>query len=206
MKPWFSSGTHRVSHPMLLAALTATLLPHIADGQQTSPKGVPDWLASSREILANEGHALPPAEIRRLVEVPWHLNVAVSQVSPTRTRFLHEQVEEFPSITALGKAHTYFGGLDVDVRANRSRNLTTRSGLAFRIVDAVTGKSVTISAPAKATLSGPAWSPDGQQLAYVANFDDASHVYVADVASGQSTRLTTRPLLATLVTSSPGFW
>lgn len=201
MKPWFSSGTHRVSHPMLLAALTATLLPHIADGQQTSPKGVPDWLASSREILANEGHALPPAEIRRLVEVPWHLNVAVSQVSPTRTRFLHEQVEEFPSITALGKAHTYFGGLDVDVRANRSRNLTTRSGLAFRIVDAVTGKSVTISAPAKATLSGPAWSPDGQQLAYVANFDDASHVYVADVASGQSTRLTTRPLLATLVTA-----
>jgi dipeptidyl aminopeptidase/acylaminoacyl peptidase len=162
---------------------------------------VPDWLAANRQVLAHEGHAVPPAEIRRLVEQPWHLNVGVSQVSPTRTHFLHEQVEEFPPIAALGKAHTYFGGLDLDTRANRSRNLTTRPGLAFQIVDAATGKSVTIAAPPGATLSSPSWSPDGQHLAYLANFDDASHIYVANAASGQGTRLTTTPVLATLVTT-----
>ena len=49
-----------------------------------------------------------------------------------------------------------------------------------------------------ATVSSPTWSPTGTHLAYVANFPDASHLFVADVATGKSTQLTRTPLLATL--------
>jgi dipeptidyl aminopeptidase/acylaminoacyl peptidase len=38
-------------------------------------------------------------------------------------------------------------------------------------------------------------------VAYIANFDDASHVFVADVATGKSVQVTKTPLLATLVTT-----
>ena len=72
------------------------------------------------------------------------------------------------------------------------------AGLA--VIDASTGQSRTITTPRGATVSSPAWSPDGKQIAFVANFDDASRVYVADVATGASRQVTNRPLLATLVT------
>ena len=191
----------RAARGIVLLALLALPFPALAQ-TQAQQQGMPAWLAADREILAKETHVVPPPEIRRLVEVPWHLNVSLNQPSPTRKHFLHEQTEEFPAIAALGKAHTWFAGLDVDTKANRARSLTTRSVLALQVIDAATGKSVTVETPKDATFSGADWSPDGTQLAYVASFDDASHVYVADIATGKSVRVTRTPLLATLVTSA----
>lgn len=173
----------------------------LAAQSQSAQQPVPAWLAANREILAKEAHVAPPPEIRKLVEVPWHLNVSLTQPSPSRKHFVYEQAEEFPSIATYARPHVYFGGLDVDTRANRARSLTTRAVFALQLIDAVTGKSITVEAPKGATATSPAWSPDGTQLAYVANFDNASHVYVADVATGKSVVVTRTPLLATLVTS-----
>jgi hypothetical protein len=50
-------------------------------------------------------------------------------------------------------------------------------------------------------VSSAQWSPDGSKIAYIANFDDASRLYVADVASGKSRQVSPRALLATLVTT-----
>jgi dipeptidyl aminopeptidase/acylaminoacyl peptidase len=44
-------------------------------------------------------------------------------------------------------------------------------------------------------------SPAGPQLAYLANFETATHVFVADIATRKSVQVTKTPLLATLVTS-----
>jgi len=145
---------------------------------------------------------VPPAEIRRLVEVPWDRNVAFSDQSPTRKYFLNIREKEFPPLAAYGKPHLYFGGLEVDPRANRARSLTTRHAYALAIVDPMTGKQTQVELPKNAiTVASPIWSPDGARLAYIANFADASHIYVADPVSGKSTQITTSPLLATLVTT-----
>jgi dipeptidyl aminopeptidase/acylaminoacyl peptidase len=81
------------------------------------------------------------------------------------------------------------------------RTLTTRGSTGLSLIDPTTGKSTAIEIPKGATVSSPAWSPDGKQLAYIANFDAASHVYVADVATAKSVQVTKTPLLATLVTT-----
>ncbi|MEO6878518.1 MAG: prolyl oligopeptidase family serine peptidase, partial [Gemmatimonadaceae bacterium] len=44
-------------------------------------------------------------------------------------------------------------------------------------------------------------SPDGKSLGYLANFDGATHIFVADVASGKSVQITKTPLLATRVST-----
>src|SRR3712207_8694377 len=62
-----------------------------------------------------------------------------------------------------------------------------RSGL--EIVDALGGRTTTIEVPRGATAGGAEWSPDGSQVAFLANFDDGSYVYVADAADRKSTRL-----------------
>jgi dipeptidyl aminopeptidase/acylaminoacyl peptidase len=155
---------------------------------------------SSREVLAQEHYVRPPAAIERLVTAPRQNNVTLSNQSPDRTHFLRLQSEGLPSVQAFGKPHIYLGGLQVDPAANRARTLTTRGAAGLSGIDAATGQARTLETPRGATVSSPKWSPDGARIAYIANFDDASRLYVADLASGKSRQLTATPLLATLVT------
>jgi dipeptidyl aminopeptidase/acylaminoacyl peptidase len=157
-------------------------------------------LEAARELLAKESYVKPPDVIAKLVTAPRHLNVSLSQPSPDRRHFLKEQSEGLPSVNAFGKPHIYFGGLQVDPAANRARALTTRGAVGLSLIDATTGASTNIETPKGATISSTAWSPDGKQIAYLANFETATHVFVADVATKKSTQVTKTPLLATFVT------
>jgi dipeptidyl aminopeptidase/acylaminoacyl peptidase len=181
----------------LLLTLVLAAMPLAAQQNQD----VPPWLAADRAILSKDTYQLPPAEIASLVTAPRHLNVSLSQPSPDRRLFLKEQTEGLPSVTTFGKPHYYFGGLQVDFKANRVRSFTTRGGTGLSLIDPLTGKTTAIDVPKGATVSSPAWSPDGKQLAYIANFDAASHVFVADVATAKSVQVTKTPLLATLVST-----
>ena len=143
-------------------------------------------IAADKALLAKETYQLPPAEIMRLVTAPRHLNVSLAQPSPDRKYFLKTESEGLPSVQAFGKPHNYYAGLQVDPRANRARTLTTRGNTGLSLIDPVTGKSTSIAIPTGSTVSSPAWSPDGKQLAYIANFDAASHVYVADIEIGRA--------------------
>ena len=171
----------------------------------TTPVSAQDANASSieaaKELLAKESYVRPPDVISKLVTAPRHLHVSLTQPSPDRRHFLKEQSEGLPSVKEFGKPHIYFGGLQVDPAANRARALTTRGAAGLSLIDATTGASTTIETPKNATISGTSWSPDGKQLAYIANFEKASHVFVADVATKKSVQVTKTPLLATLVTT-----
>jgi dipeptidyl aminopeptidase/acylaminoacyl peptidase len=90
----------------------------------------------------------------------------------------------------------------VDTRANRARVLTTRSADALTLIDPRTMATKAIELPRGARATGAVWSPSGSQIAFIVNFADASHVFIADVATGKSTQITHTPLLATLVTSA----
>jgi dipeptidyl aminopeptidase/acylaminoacyl peptidase len=169
--------------------------------QEPARPDVAAELAASRVRLAAENYVTPPAEIVKLVTAPRHLNVSLTRQSPDRRHFLREESSGLPGVNDFGKPHYYFGGLQVDPAANRARALTTRGSVGLSLIDAATGRITPIEVPAGATVSSPAWSPDSRRIAYIANFDRASHLYVADVATGKSRALTRTPLLATLVTS-----
>ncbi len=188
--------TSRIALATLTVAFLAPATRVDAQGANASAS-----IEAARETLARETWVRPPDVIARLVTAPRHLNVSLTQPSPDRRHFLKEQSEGLPSVTAFGKPHLYFGGLQVDPAANRARSLTTRGAAGLSLIDATTGASTTIETPRGATVSGSSWSPDGRQLAYVANFETASHVFVADVATRKSIQVTKTPLLATLVTS-----
>jgi dipeptidyl aminopeptidase/acylaminoacyl peptidase len=182
----------------LQSALALMLLVVHLHAQQVA---VAQQIAADRALLAKESYQLPPPEIVRLVTAPRYLNVSLTSPSPDRKHFLKEDTEGLPSVTAFGKPHYYFAGLQVDFKANRARALTTRGSVGLQLIDPLTGKLTAIETPKGATISGPVWSPDGKQLAYIANFDDASQIFVADIGTGKSTQVTKTPLLATLVTT-----
>jgi dipeptidyl aminopeptidase/acylaminoacyl peptidase len=154
----------------------------------------------SDDVLMEERYVRPPADIERLVTAPRQQNITLTNQSPDHRYFVNLRSGGLPSLDRFGKPHLYLGGLQVDFRANRARTLTTRGAEALVITDVTTARSRTIEAPAGASISSPAWSPDGDSVAFIANFDDASRLYVADAATGRSRRVTAAPLLATLVT------
>jgi dipeptidyl aminopeptidase/acylaminoacyl peptidase len=179
-----------------LAAGSLFALPLMAQGNDAAAA-----IAADKALLAKEGYQVPPDAIAKLVLAPRHLNVSLSQPSPDRRHFLKQESEGLPSVKDFGKPHNYYGGLQVDPKANRNRALTTRGGIGLSLIDAITGKSTSIQVPPGATVSSPVWSPDGKQLAFIANFETASHVFVADIATAKSVQVTgvKNALLATLV-------
>jgi dipeptidyl aminopeptidase/acylaminoacyl peptidase len=177
---WYSAGVLLVA-PLTLAA------------QQS--------VEADRALLAQERFVTPPPEVARLVTAPRQLNSTLAQQSPDKRHFLATHNEGLGVNTKFGKAHVYLGGLQVDTRANRSRQLTTRGLAAIEIVDAETGAKTRLEIPSGATASSPSWSPDGSRIAFFANFDDASYVYIADAKSGSSRRATGRAALPVLATS-----
>lgn len=185
----------------LLLALTAA--PTLV-AQQAAVSASPEvaaQLAAARARLAQETYAVPPADVAALVTAPRHLSISLTGQSPDRRHFLKQESEGLPSVADFAKPHIKFAGLQVDPAANRVRTLTTRGSAGLQLIDARTGESTAITIPAGATVSNPAWSPDGSQVAFIANFPTASHVHVADVATGRSRPVTRTPLLATMVSS-----
>jgi dipeptidyl aminopeptidase/acylaminoacyl peptidase len=168
----------------------ASWLPVVAAAQET-------W--NPDEILRKEGWVRPPAVVERIITAP-RTDISFSLQSPDRKWFVRTAMPDRGDIRDYGKAHVYLGGVAVDTRANRARSMTLRAGTALTLVDPRTNATKKLDVSKGATVSSATWSPTGAQLAFVANFPDASHVFVADVATGRSTQLTRTPLLATLET------
>jgi dipeptidyl aminopeptidase/acylaminoacyl peptidase len=165
------------------------------------PAAAQQSVESDKALLATERYVRPPNEVAKLVTAPRQLNSTLSQQSPDRTHFLVMHGEGLGVETKFAKPHYYLGGLQVDYAANRVRTFTTRGQTSLEIVDALAATRVSVRAPSGATMSSPSWSPSGGQLAYFANFDDASYVYVADARTGASRRLSDRAALPVLSTS-----
>jgi dipeptidyl aminopeptidase/acylaminoacyl peptidase len=179
----------------LLRSIAALSFAAVAGAQNSTTNGQGAW--NPDEVLRKEGWVKPPAVVERIITAP-RPDISFSTPSPDRKWFVRTAMADRGDIKDYGKPHVYLAGLAVDVKANRARQMTMRAGTALTLVDPRTNATKSLEVPKGATVSSPTWSPNGMQLAFVANFYDASHVYVADVASGKSTALTRIPLLATL--------
>ena len=158
-------------------------------------------VVETEAALTQEAFLRPPSEIADAVLAPRHLNVSLSNPSPDGAKFLRQQSEGLPGMALLAKDFYRLGGLQIDRAGNRSRQMTVRGAAGFEVVDWRTGQSVSIEAPANASVSSPEWSPDGTKVAYFVNLPDATHLYVADASNGRVRQVTRSPVLATLTTS-----
>ena len=153
------------------------------------------------DILKKETYATPPSELADAVLAPRYLNVSLSNASPDKKWFVDEIGEGPVLMKTFSKPYHELGGLFVDYKANRSRTLTIRNNVGIQLISAADGSKKAIQIPAGARVSNAAWSPDGTAIAFFVHGEDATHIYVADVATGKSRQLTKIPVLATMVTS-----
>lgn len=167
------------------------------------PLGLPaqtrTW--NAEETLATKEWATPPGAIADAVMAPRWLNVSLTDRSADGRWFLNEVGDGPVTMERFSKPFDELGGVFIDFRANRARSLTVRSSVAIEAISAADGRRVTVQVPAGARVSNATWSPDGAQIAFFAHTDDATHIWVADAATGRARQLTRGPVLATAVTT-----
>jgi dipeptidyl aminopeptidase/acylaminoacyl peptidase len=189
-------GLARPSHwlaRVIGVGTTIAALPLLAQGNAAQS----DW--NPHEILRAETFVRPPGVVERIIMTP-RTDISFSTPSPDRKWFLRTIGADRGDIEAYGAPHIFLGGVQIDTRANRARSMTTSTRRGITLVDPRTMATRAIETPRGATISSPVWSPAGTHIAYIANLTDASHAYVADIATGKSVQVTRTPLLATLVT------
>jgi hypothetical protein len=189
-------STHQSRWPVRVFAAAAfvVVLPLGAQNNAATTSG---W--NPQQVLRTETYVKPPADVERIIMAP-RVDISFTTPSPDRKWFLRAPGMDRGDIEDYGKPHIILGGVQIDTKANRARSLTTSTKTGLTLVDPRTQATKTIETPKGASISAQTWSPNGAQVAYIANFDDASHIFVGDVASGKSVQVTKTPLLATLVT------
>jgi dipeptidyl aminopeptidase/acylaminoacyl peptidase len=182
---------------MLMVSIAAT-------STSLSAQAAPAVPAAIFNPITHEGYIEPPEPLRSLVDAPRNLNVSYTagNLAPgSRRFFLRPLTENMPPLAQMGAPFYNLAGWQVDARGNRARNMTTRSLHGIELFDWERGRTVRVTLPARARAFGPTFSPDGNTLAFFALLDDATHIYLADPATGQSRPLTRTSVLATNVTS-----
>lgn len=190
------SGFTSLFRTSQVVALT-TVVVASSGGAQANSAAQSGW--NPLAVLKTETFVSPPADVERIIKAA-RTDLSFTAPSPDRKWFLRGTGMDRGDIEAYGKPHIILAGLQIDTRANRARSLTTSTRHGLLLVDPRTNTTRAIDTPKGASISGQTWSPSGSQIAFIANFDDASHLFVADAATGKSTQVTKTPLLATLVT------
>ena len=100
--------------------------------------GAQQSVEADKALLATERYVKPPAEVAKLVTAPRQQNSTLTQQSPDKKHFLVLHGEGLGDDVKFAKPHYYFGGLQVDYKANRVRSFTTRGQSS---VVAITGNA-----------------------------------------------------------------
>src|SRR5215831_3092036 len=171
--------------------------PAPAGRAQSAPAKAPYW---ADEVLAKEGYVEPAPELAAAVKAPRYLNVTLTNPSPDKKWFL-DTIGDGPVVMkTFAKPFHELGGLFVDYKANRARPLTVRNNVGIQIISAADGSKKQVQLPSGARVSNATWSPDSRSVAFYVHGEDATHIWIADAATGAAHAFTHTPVLATLVT------
>src|SRR3954469_525730 len=189
MTPRKNALLWRLVIPVAIAVLPLTL------GAQSGATQSPD------DILKQQTYQTPPKDLADAVLAPRYLNVSLTNASPDKKWFVDEIGDGPVVMKTFAKPFHELGGLFVDFKANRARPLTVRNNVGIQLISATDGSKKSIQLPAGARVSNATWSRDSKSVAFYVHGDDATHIWIADVATGVSHQVTRTPVLATLVTT-----
>ena len=136
-------------------------------------------------LSGQEPYRQPPPPIAKILDAEPRPGV---EVTPDRRHLLFLDRWSLPPIAEVAAEEVRLAGTRINPRTNgRSRRVPLK-GLRLRAIDG--GSERRIETPEGARLGSLAFSPDAGRLAFTVTTDDGIALYVAETATGKSTRLT----------------
>jgi dipeptidyl aminopeptidase/acylaminoacyl peptidase len=187
----------------LLVALVPLTLIAQAPAPATQGQAAKDTapLTWADKILQQESYATPPAELAPAVLAPRYQNVTLSNASPDKKWFLSLIGDGPVPMSTFSKPFHELGGVFVDFKANRVRSLTISNSAGIQVISAADGTKKVLAIPPNARVSNPQWTPDSSGVAYFVHTEDATHVWITDLATNKARQVTPKPVLATMVSN-----
>ncbi|MFQ3586476.1 MAG: prolyl oligopeptidase family serine peptidase [Fimbriimonadaceae bacterium] len=194
----FGPVVWRTAAAALGAAVAAALAQGTPDRDPASDAAGPAPAAvAAPNPLAVESFIEPPRPIRDLVLAPRWTQPALSLLSRDGRHFLVGVSAGLPQLSDLSRPSLNLAGFQVLEHAYRERSLDVRAPVGYELIDARTGARRSVQVPAGKRFTGATFSPDSSRFAFLGHAPDGTYLYVADVESGRSRKVTERPLLAT---------
>ncbi len=148
-------------------------------------------------------YVLPPASIQRIFETDKNY-ATLDYMSPDGDHFLIPVVNELSSLDLMSRETYRLAELELRPETNRLWHLDTWGIYDFRFYSLSGERYIDVDLPAGSFASDFTWSPDGDQVAFLAHLPSHTEVWTADASSGRASRLSGAPVLATVATNSRG--
>ncbi|HKW02399.1 MAG TPA: hypothetical protein VJN96_21425, partial [Vicinamibacterales bacterium] len=187
-----------VAFVVALAVLPLTIAAQRGGGPPAQANAATSW---ADQVIKAEGYQTPQKELADAVLAPRYTNVTLTNASPDKKWFLDEIGDGPVPMNTFAKPFHELGGVFIDYKGNRARAFTIQNNAGIQIISATDGTRKKLQVPAGLRVRGAVWSPDGKSVAYFGLSDTATHIYLADVATGVSRQVTTTPVLATMVSN-----
>ena len=147
-------------------------------------------LSWADKVLQQETYATPPPELAEAVLAQRQQNVTLSNASPDKKWFLGQVGDGPVPMSVFSKPFHELGGVFIDFKANRARPLTVSNGVGIQVISAADGKKIALAIPPNARVSNATWSPDSSAVAYFVHTDDATHIWMTDIATNKARQIT----------------
>jgi len=193
--PISAQTTAATAQKPTVAAQTAPKAPEKAPEPPKKP------LSWADQQLQQESYATPPPELAPAVLAPRWQNTTLGNASRDKKWFLSMIGDGPVPMSTFSKPYHELGGVFIDFKANRARSLTVSNSVSIQITSAADGTKTTIQTQPNARISNAVFSPDSKSVAYFVHTDDATHIWITDIATNKSRQVTVTPVLATLVSS-----
>lgn len=135
-------------------------------------------------VQAQDGYQMPPANLKKLADVPPTPRVSVS---PSQSHMLLMEQASLPPIEELAQPELRLAGLRINPRTNGpSRVRFAYTGLTLHNMDGTNERPIT-GIPTGTKISDVKWAPNGQHIAFIVTSTDRLDLYVASVETAAAT-------------------
>ena len=164
-------------------------------------------ISAQERVLSQQDYISPPGPIYEFLDSDARNAIRLSNLGPDGDHFLIGKSGGMTPLAKMGRPYAYLAETAIDHIALRSRGLSTGHTLGYYLVSARSDEQVHFDIPEGIThVSNGSFSPAGDRVAFYGHSDNATHLYVADVATGQTYQVTSRQVLATLVSNFQWTW
>jgi dipeptidyl aminopeptidase/acylaminoacyl peptidase len=165
-------------------------------------------LAMSTSALAQtqaavkSGYQQPPPPIAQILDSK---PTPVPLIDPTRSRMALLERANLPAIAELAEPDLKLAGYRINPRNNGQANSRVQWLTGLSLQDVAGGAARNVPLATGTRFTSPAWSPDGQRLAFLVDKPTGLELWIAEVATGRARRLTT-PIVNAAATGSAFTW
>jgi dipeptidyl aminopeptidase/acylaminoacyl peptidase len=126
----------------------------------------------------------PDSDIVSIIDAP---PTPVTLLAPGGNYVALVHYQAYPPVTELARPHLSLAGLRIDpVIGGRQR---TRRLTGLSVIRLADGQERRIPLPEGASVSVPAWAPDGRRFAFTVDEGDGTGVWVADAATATASQV-----------------